>query len=251
MKALITGASSGIGLEIAKYLAKKKHELILVARSKEKLEQIQQQLPTKTTIIALDLSNEQKVKELYVLTKNAQIDILINNAGFGSCENFDEGSLLTDLQMIDTNIKAVHILTKSFVKDMLKRDHGYILNVASTASFPPGGPLMATYYATKSYVYSLTEAVYYELKKKKSNVSISCLAPGPVNTNFNNVANVKFGVKAMNAKDVAHYAIDEMFKKKMLIIPGFKMKCVKFFGRFLSDKMFLKMTYRIQKRKLK
>lgn len=251
MKALITGASSGIGLEIAKYLAKNKHELILVARSKEKLEQLQQKLPTKTTIIALDLSNEQKVKELYVLTKNAQIDILINNAGFGSCGNFDELPLSNDLKMIETNIKAVHILTKSFLKDMLKRDHGYILNVASTAAFPPGGPLMATYYATKSYVYSLTEAINYELKKKKSNVSISCLAPGPVNTNFNNVANVKFGVKAMNAKDVARYAVDEMFKKRMLIIPGFKMKCTKLFGRFLSDKMFLRMTYHIQKKKLK
>lgn len=251
MKALITGASSGIGLEIAKYLAMKKHELILVARSKEKLEQLQQKLPTKTTIIALDLSNEQKVKELYVLTKNAQIDILINNAGFGNCGNFDELPLSNDLQMIETNIKAVHILTKSFVKDMLKRDHGYILNVASTAAFPPGGPLMATYYATKSYVYSLTEAINYELRKRKSNVSISCLAPGPVNTNFNNVANVKFGVKAMDAKDVARYAVDQMLKKKMLIIPGFKMKCTKFFGRFLSDKMFLKITYRIQKQKLK
>ncbi len=251
MKALITGASSGIGLEMAKYLAKKKYELILVARSKEKLEQIQQKLPTKTTIIALDLSNEQKVKELYILTKNEQIDILINNAGFGSCGNYEDLSLANDLKMIDTNIKAVHILTKSFLKDMINRNHGYILNVASAAAFQPGGPLMATYYATKSYVYSLTEAIYYELKKRKSNISISCLAPGPVHTNFNQVAQVKFGVKAMNSKDVAEYAIDQMFKKKLLIIPGFKMKCAKFFSRFISDKMLLKITYRIQKQKLK
>ena len=153
--------------------------------------------------------------------------------------------------MIDTNIKAVHILTKSFLKDMINRNHGYILNVASAAAFQPGGPLMATYYATKSYVYSLTEAIYYELKKRKSNISISCLAPGPVHTNFNQVAQVKFGVKAMNSKDVAEYAIDQMFKKKLLIIPGFKMKCTKFFSRFISDKMLLKITYRIQKQKLK
>lgn len=236
---------------MAKYLAKKKYELILVARSKEKLEQIQQKLPTKTTIIALDLSNEQKVKELYILTKNEQIDILINNAGFGSCGNYEDLSLANDLKMIDTNIKAVHILTKSFLKDMINRNHGYILNVASAAAFQPGGPLMATYYATKSYVYSLTEAIYYELKKRKSNISISCLAPGPVHTNFNQVAQVKFGVKAMNSKDVAEYAIDQMFKKKLLIIPGFKMKCAKFFSRFISDKMLLKITYRIQKQKLK
>lgn len=251
MKALITGASSGIGLEIAKCLAKKKYELILVARNKEKLEKLQQKLPTKTTIITMDLSNEQKVKELYVLTKNAKIDILINNAGFGSCGNFDELALANDINMIDTNIKAVHILTKSFLKDMIKRDSGYILNVSSSAAFQPGGPLMSTYYATKAYVRSLTEAINYELRKRKSNVSISCLAPGPVDTNFNNVANVKFKMKAMDAQTVAEYAVEQMLKKKMLIIPGFKMKCTKFFSRFLSDKMLLKITHRIQKRKLK
>lgn len=251
MKALITGASSGIGLEMAKYLARKKYELILVARNREKLEELQQTLPTRTTIIAMDLSNEQKVKELYVLTKNEDIDLLINNAGFGNCGDFAELPLPNDLEMIETNIKAVHILTKSFLKDMLKKDKGYILNVSSSAAFEPGGPLMATYYATKSYVYGLTEAIWYELKKRKSNVHISCLAPGPVETNFNLVANVKFGVKAMKANEVARYAIDEMFKNKMLIIPGTKMKFAKFFGRFLSDKMLLRITYRIQKRKLK
>ena len=252
MSVVFVGGVPGSGKTLfCTYLAKKKYELILVARSKEKLEQIQQKLPTKTTIIALDLSNEQKVKELYILTKNEQIDILINNAGFGSCGNYEDLSLANDLKMIDTNIKAVHILTKSFLKDMINRNHGYILNVASAAAFQPGGPLMATYYATKSYVYSLTEAIYYELKKRKSNISISCLAPGPVHTNFNQVAQVKFGVKAMNSKDVAEYAIDQMFKKKLLIIPGFKMKCAKFFSRFISDKMLLKITYRIQKQKLK
>ena len=250
MKALITGASSGIGLEMAKYLAQKKYELILVARNKEKLEEIQQKLPTKTKIIALDLSNEQKVKELYVLTKNENIDILINNAGFGSCGDFDSLQLSNDIEMIETNLKAVHILTKSFLKDMIKKDSGYILNVSSSAGLLPGGPLMSTYYATKSYVCSLTEAIWYELKKRKSNVHISCLCPGPVSTNFNKVANVNFKVKALSAHDVAQYAIDEMFKNKMLIIPGFKMKLMKFFSRFISDKMLLRITYRIQKRKL-
>lgn len=250
MKVLITGASSGIGLEMARYLAKKKFELILVARNKEKLEKIQQSLATKTKIIALDLSNEQKVKELYILTKNDNIDILINNAGFGSCKDFEKTQLSNDLEMINTNIKAVHILTKSFLKDMIAKDKGYILNVASSAAFLPGGPLMSTYYATKSYICSLTEAIWYELKKRNSKVHISCLCPGPVKTNFNNVAQVNFKVKEMSAKEVAKYAIDEMFKEKMLIIPGTKMKIAKFLGRFCSDKMLLKITYRIQKRKL-
>ena len=146
MKALITGASSGIGLDMAKYLATMKCELILVARDKEKLEKIQESLPTKVTIIVADLSNEQKVKELYVLTKNEKIDILINNAGFGVFGYFTETDINKELEMIDTNIRAVHLLTKFFVKDMEKNNFGYILNVASSAAFQPG-PLMATYYA--------------------------------------------------------------------------------------------------------
>lgn len=248
MKALITGASSGIGLDMAKYLATKKCELILVARNKEKLEQIQEALPTKVTIIVADLSNEQRVKELYVLTKKENIDILINNAGFGIFGDFSSTDLQQELNMIDTNIKAVHILTKAFLKDMEKRNSGYILNVASSAAFQPG-PLMSTYYATKSYVYQLSEALWYEQKKKKTNVHISVLCPGPVDTNFNTVAGVKFAVKPLKSTYVAKYAIDEMFKNKMLIIPGFKMKCAKFFGRFASDKLLLRCAYKIQKKK--
>ncbi len=249
MKVLITGASSGIGLDMAKYLAKQKHELILVAREKEKLEQVQKQLKTKVTIIVVDLAVEQKVKELYALTKKENIDILINNAGFGDCGYFTETDLNKELDMINTNVKAVHILTKLFLKDMEKKNFGYILNVASSAAFQPG-PLMSTYYATKSYVYHLTEGVYYEQKKKKSNVHISVLCPGPIKTNFNNVAGVKFNIKQLKSEDVAKYAIDKMFENKMLIIPGFKMKCAKFFGRFLSDKALLRLAYKIQKKKV-
>lgn len=227
-----------------------KYELILVAKDKKKLEKVQESLPTKVTIIVADLANEQKVKELYVLLKKENIDILINNAGFGVFGDFTETDLNRELEMIDTNIKAVHLLTKFFLKDMEKNNSGYILNVASSAAFQPG-PLMATYYATKSYVYQLTEAIYYEQKKKGTNVHISVLCPGPVETNFNNVAGVKFGVKPLKSSYVAKYAIDEMFKEKMLIIPGFTMKCAKFFGRFVSDKFLLKMAYKIQKKKTK
>ena len=124
----------------------------------------------------------------------------------------------------------------------------YILNVASSAAFQPG-PLMSTYYATKAYVYQLTEALYYEEKKKKTKVHVSVLCPGPVRTNFNDVAGVEFAVKPLTSTYVAKYAIDQMFKEKMLIIPGTKMKLAKFFGRFVSDKALLRMTYNIQKRK--
>lgn len=251
MKALITGASSGIGLDIARYLATKGYELILVARSKEKLEYIQSKMPTKTTIVVMDLSNEQKVKELCVLMKNEDIDMLVNNAGFGNFGEFSETELSKDMEMINTNIKAVHILTKFALKNMIKKDYGYILNVASSAGFMPGGPLLSTYYATKSYVLSLTEAINYELKRKKSNVIVSALCPGPVDTNFNNVANVTFKTKALSSKFVAKYAIDEILEnKKLIIIPGRKMKLAKFFSRFLSDKALLRITYKIQRKKL-
>ena len=250
MKALITGASSGIGLDMARYLATKKCELILVARNKEKLEEIQEQLPTKVTIIVVDLANEQKVKELYVLAKKENIDILINNAGFGDFGYITDTDMNKDLDMINTNIKAVHILTKSIVKDMEKKESDtYVLNVASSAGLQPGGPLMATYYATKAYVRSFTESLYYEEKKKKTKVHVSVLCPGPVDTNFNDVAGVQFTVKPLSSAYVAKYAIDKMFNNKMLIIPGFGMKASKFFGRFASDKFLLKIMYNVQKRK--
>ena len=250
MKALVTGASSGIGREMAKYLDHLGYELIIVARSKEKLEQLASTLSKKPKIIVMDLMLESNIKSLYVLTKNENIDILINNAGFGTFGTFTETELTTELEMIDLNIKTVHMLTKMFLKDMKKKDKGYILNVASTAAFQPG-PLMATYYSTKAYVLRLTEAIYYELKKENSNVHISCLCPGPVDTNFNQVAGVSFAVKPKFAEEVSRYAIDQMLKNKMLIVPGFKMKCVKFFGRFLSDKKLMTFAYRIQKKKQK
>ena len=249
MKALVTGASSGIGLEMSKYLDSLGYEVILVARDKEKLESVAKTLTNKPKIIVMDLAKIEDIKSLYVLVKNDNIDVLVNNAGFGLCGYFSETDLNRELDMIDTNVKAVHALTKLFLKDMKRKDKGYILNVASSAAFE-SGPLMATYYSTKSYVYRLTEAIWYELKKQKSNVHVSVLCPGPVDTNFNNVADVKFSVKPLKADYVAKYAIDKMFKNKLLIIPGFSIKCVKIFGRFLSDKALMKMTYKIQKRKI-
>ena len=250
MKALVTGASSGIGLEISKYLDSIGYEIILVARDKEKLESVAKTLTHKPKIIVMDLQQVEDIKSLYVLVKNDDIDILVNNAGFGLFGNFTETDLSKELNMIDINIKAVHILTKLFLKDMKRKNKGYILNVASSASFQ-AGPLMATYYSTKSYVYRLTEAINYENKKDKVNVQISCLCPGPVDTNFNKVAGVRFSVKPLKADYVAKYAVDQMLKGKMLIIPGFKMKCAKFFGRFVSDKKLMAITYRIQKKKVK
>ena len=189
MKALITGATSGIGLDIAKYLDSLNYDLILVGRNKEKLESIASSLKGEPKLVVLDLEDLKKVKELYLLIKNFNIDILVNNAGFGLFGEFVNSDIKTELSMIDVNIKAVHLLTKLFLKDMVKRNSGYILNVSSAAGFGPG-PLMATYYATKSYVLNLTEAISYELKEQNSKVVVSALCPGPVATNFNKVAGV-------------------------------------------------------------
>ena len=252
MKALITGATSGIGLDMARYLATKGYELILVARNKENLEIIQEKLPTKVTIVVADLSDEQKVKEVSLIARQENIDILINNAGFGDFGYLTDTDLSKDLNMINTNIKAVHILTKSIVKDLEKKDTDtYVLNVASSAGLQPGGPLMSTYYATKAYVRSFTESLYYEEKKKKTKVHVSVLCPGPVDTNFNNVAGVHFSVKPLKSTYVAKYAIDKMFENKMLIIPGSGMRLAKFMSRFVSDKFLLRIAYNVQKNKKK
>ena len=233
---------------MAKQLSSLGYDLILVGRDKKKLEELQNTLKVNSQIIIADLSDATKVKEVYVMTKNEDIDILINNAGFGGFGLFYETDVNNEMDMINTNIVAVHLLTKLFLRDMQKRNSGYLLNVASSAAFGPG-PLMATYYATKAYVNNLTEAINEELRREKSNVFICSLCPGPVDTNFNKVAGVHFSVKALTSEEVAKYAIDSMFKKKVVIIPGWKMKLALFGRRFVSRKLLRKITYNIQKSK--
>lgn len=248
MKALITGASSGIGYSMAKYLNTLKIDLILVGRNKEKLEQLSRELTVDVKIILLDLKKLDKVKDLYILTKADDVDILINNAGFGLFGEFFETDMKKELEMIDVNIKALHMLTKLFLKDMIKKDKGYILNVASAAGFGPG-PLMTTYYATKSYVLNFTEAISYELKKKKCKVFIGVLCPGPVATNFNQEAGVTFKGKSLTSDYVARYAIKNMFKGKKVIIPGFNIRLVTFLRRLAPRNLILNFTYHFQSKK--
>ncbi len=250
MKILITGASSGIGRDMARYLANLNHDLILVARRKERLEDLAIELKINAKIIELDLEKEENVYKLYNMVKEENIDVLINNAGFGMFGEFSKSELEKELKMINLNIKTYHILTKLFLNDFIKKDCGYILNVASIAGFL-SGPKMATYYATKNYVLKLSTAIYEELKKKKSKISISVLCPGPVNTEFNEVANGKFKIKGLSSQYVAKYAIDKMFKHKLIIIPGFMSKLGIFLTRFLPYKLQLKIIYGIQKRKEK
>ena len=249
MKALVTGASSGIGKEIAYYLASLGIDLIIVARNKENLEKIKKDVNVNVKIITMDLKIKENVFKLYDMVKSDNIDILINNAGFGLFGTFDETDLNRELEMIDLNITTYHILTKLFLIDFLKKDSGYILNVCSSAGFM-AGPRLSTYYATKNYITKLTLAINEELRQKKSNVSISALCPGPVNTNFNKVAHGEFAINEISPKYVAKLGIDKMFKKKMLIVPTFKMKLTLFLTRFAPLKLQLAITYHIQGKKL-
>lgn len=246
MRALITGASSGIGRDIARELSKRGYDLVIVARNKEKLEELKKDLTTKVEIIVMDLTIEGNCKKLYEQEKN--VDILVNNAGLGEFGKFTETDLEKELTIIKTNIIALHVLTKLYLQDMTKRNSGRILNVASIAGFMPG-PLMATYYSSKAYVVRLSEAIREELNKQNSKVKISLLCPGPVKTNFNNVANVKFEIKSLTSEYVARYAVDKMLKNKFYIVPGFTIKLAKFFSKLTPTVILAKCSYYMQKRK--
>ena len=249
MKALITGASSGIGKNMAYVLANKGIDLILVARNKDEMLKIKENVKVNVEVIELDLLKEKNVFKLYEMCKDKNIDILINNAGFGLFGLFTETDLDRELEMIDLNIKAYHILTKLFLKDFVEKDKGYILNVASSAGFM-AGPRLSTYYATKNYVLKLTMAINEELRQSGSNVVISVLCPGPVNTNFNKVAHGEFNIKEASPKYVAEYAIDKMFNKKMIIIPTLRIKLGIFLLRLIPYKLQLIYCYHIQGKKL-
>lgn len=249
MKALITGASSGLGRDFAFKLAEKGYDLILVSRNEDKLDNLRSKLKTNVRIEPVDLTVKENVYKLYEKYKNEDIDLLINNAGFGEAGLFSKTDLENEINMIDLNVIALHMLTKLFLKEMIKKDKGNILNVASLAAFEPG-PLMATYYSTKSYVYNLTMAIYEELRREKSNVHISVLCPGPTETGFNERAHVHFSVKALTSDYVTSYALKKLEKNKLLIIPNFKMKLCVFFTRFAPRKLLLKIIYNIQERKI-
>ena len=248
MRALITGASSGIGLDMAKYLAELGYDLVVVARSHDKLLELKNSVDTNVDIYSYDLSVVDNCYKLYDELIDKKIDIVINNAGYGIFGDYTVDNLEIDLNMIDLNVKCLHILTKLFVNNKHTK---YVLNVASSAGLMKGGPLMSGYYATKSYVCNYSLALYEELRRNKDNKHISILCPGPVDTNFNKRAHVKFNLKSLSSEYVAKYAINMMFKNKLIIIPGFTVKLGIFMTRFLPTKLLLKITYNIQKKKNK
>ncbi len=254
MKALITGASSGFGKDMAYKLSQMGYDIIAVARREDKLIELKNELKTEVIIKCLDVTTKEGIKEIEKLLD--ECDVFINNAGFGVFGKFTDNDLQDELRMLDTNVYALHILTKIAVKKFKEKNRGHILNVASIAAFFPG-PLFAAYYAGKSYVLRLTQAVYEELRQEKSNVKISVLCPGPSDTEFGSVAKVKFGkgnekgrdLVILPSKKIADYAVRKMFEGKLIIIPGFLYKVAVFLRRFLSEKMLCKLLYKLQNSK--
>ena len=246
IKALITGASSGIGLEMAKYLSELGYDLVVVARSYDKLLELKNSVKTDVDIYTYDLSIMDNCYKLYDDLVNEEIDIVINNSGYGIFGDYTVDNLEDEMNMIDLNVKCLHILTKLFVNN---KNTKYILNVASSAGLMRGGPLMNAYYASKSYVCNYSFALYEELRRNKSDKHISVLCPGPVDTNFNKRANVSFNLNSLSAKYVARYGIDKMFNNKLIIIPGTFIKLGIFMTRLLPIKLLLRITYNIQKKK--
>lgn len=247
---LITGASTGIGYELAKLFAKDRHNLILVARDEGKLETAKNELSkynVEVKILSLDLSKSEDIQGLfnYVEMNKLNVDILVNNAGIGTFGDFSEIEWVKEEALIDINIKVLTKLTKYFLPKIIECKNGGILNVASTAAFC-SGPRMAAYYASKAYVLNLTEAIYEECKD--SGIRISCLCPGPVKTTFQDKAGIKKSESdkkyLMDAEEVAKVSYKDFKKGKLIIIPGMKNKLLvignKLLPRRISRKIILK-----------
>lgn len=246
MKALVTGASSGIGKSIAMYLASLGYDLYVVSQDRDELQTIYKGLKVKVVPIEIDLSSLDNLKKLYLQLKDKDIDILVNNAGFGDAGKFIDTSLQKEMNMIDVNIRAYHVLTKLFLRDFTKKNRGRILNVASMAGFMPG-PYMACYYATKAYILNLSLAISEELSKDGSNVKISVFCPGPVDTDFNRKAHVHFNIKEIDADVAAKLAVDGMFSNRLIIVPN-NMKLNRFLVRIVPVKWLLYFNSFIQER---
>lgn len=244
---LITGATSGIGLELAKLFAQDKYDLILTGTKENSLKKFEEYLKEKFRVnvltITKDLSKTGSAEEIFSEIKNKKlpVDVLVNNAGFGIYGTLKAYNLDIDIAMVQLNVVSLMTLTKLFLKDMLSHNRGRIMNVASTAAFLPG-PSMATYYASKSFVLSFSEAISEEIKK--SNVTLTVLCPGPTETNFQTRAGNKKTklVKSklagmMTAEEVAKTGYKSLMKGKRIVIPGFRNKLITQFIRLTPRKL--------------
>lgn len=246
MRAMITGASSGIGKELAIRLAEQGYDLILVARRLEKLKSIQEMFKNNDIVIKqVDLSVDDEVTKLTKDLDTYDIDLFVNNAGFGKVDFSSEIEDAQELNMIDVNIVALHRLTKFAIRHMKT---GKIVNISSMASYMPS-PLFACYAATKYYVRAFSEAINYELKKQGRDLRVLTVYPGPVKTEFGDVAGVNQKLNGISVKKCVNAIIKGIKKNKEVIVPGLSMKIAKFFMPLVPRKLLLSLGYRIQNKK--
>lgn len=248
--ALITGASSGIGMEFARRLSLEGYPLILIARRRDRLESLRNELGTECLLLPADLARREDLIRLCEDLVGRRIDIFINNAGFGVSGPFLGSDLMREVNMIDVNVTAQHVLLKYVLHRMQNEGGGYILNVASSAGLFPAGPFMAGYYATKAYMASLTRAVAEELRQGGSPVYVGCLCPGPVNTEFNEVADVTFALPGISAEECVDYALRMMEKRRVVIIPSAQIRAAVFAQRLIPSSLTVRITASQQKKKM-
>jgi len=255
---LVTGASSGIGVELARLHAKSGGDLVLVARRKDLMENLKQELESnhgiKVLCLAIDLSTSSAPQEVYdfLIANDVHVEYLFNNAGFGGYGKFIDRELEEDRRMIQLNVEALVVLTRLLVPAMVKRGSGYVLNTASTAGFIPG-PLQAVYFATKAFVVSFSKALSHELKG--SGVSVTVLCPGPVKTEFERVAGMEGSDLFKNSATAlftAQKGYAAMLKRKRVIISDYQLAfALRFLLPFVPDKLILMSVERMQRIKNK
>lgn len=248
--AVITGATSGIGREFAYAYAAMGYRLVLTGRRIKRLEAISQELKVPCRIWPADLSDEKQCHDFMEKLEKTRVDVFINNAGFGVCGRFTDTELSKETSLIDLNVRAMHILFKRMLQKMERQGSGTILNVGSAAGLLPAGPHMAAYYASKAYVVSLTQAVARELKEEKSAVYVAVLCPGPVNTEFNARANVKFAMKGISPQYCVREALRGMRKHKTVIIPSPLVRAGTLGQKLLPTSVLIPMISTQQKRKV-
>lgn len=256
-RALITGASSGIGAELAKVYAKNGYDLVLIARSNDKLDELKNELSrihgVDVLVLCVDLSNPQAAENLYTAISHLKIDVLINNAGMGSYGEFYKSDITKQENLIMVNILTLCKLTHIYANKMVEQGGGTIINMASTASFQPG-PLMSNYYASKAYVLSFSEAIAEELKPHNVNVIAYC--PGPTKTDFLIKSDVKKGSIDNESMKTAREVALDIFKcakdnKKSIVVNGKRYKFAIFAQRFMPRKVATNFVYKIQKKRNK
>ena len=247
--AVVTGAGSGIGREIALALSRRGYAIVAAGRSRERLTALAERLETPCDLYFCDLADRLQVRALAEYVLEIRPEIVVNNAGFGVFGDVWDAPAERQAAMIDVNVTALHILTHAALNAMRERGTGRILNVGSSAGLLPGGPHMAGYYATKAYVVSLTGAIAEELREAGSRVTVSVLCPGPVDTDFNRVAGVRFALRGIDAARCAEAAVSGMLAGKTFIVPEARIRAAAFGARLVPRKLAMRLISGQQKKK--